>query len=56
MLADAGTSPMLMTLALPTQAEVDRLLSSYEALVQIDIAMTEATPAFLAGWAGEAAR
>jgi len=54
--ADAGTSPMLMTLALPTQAEVDRLLSSYEALVQIDIAMTEATPAFLAGWAGEAAR
>lgn len=52
----AGTSPGVGTLALPTQAEVDRLLSSYEALVQIDIAMPEAAPAFLVGTAGEAAR
>ena len=51
-----GTSPMAAALALPTQAEVDRLLSSYEALVQIDIAMAESAPAFLAGLAGEAAR
>ena len=54
--ADADSSPMRTALALPTQAEVDRLLSSYEAWVQIDIAMTEAAPAFLAGLAGEAAR
>ena len=51
--ANAGTAPMLV---LPTQVEVDRLLSSYEALVQIDIAMAEAAPAFLVGSAGEAAR
>jgi transposase len=54
--ANAGTSPMRTTLAAPTQAEVDRLLSSYEALVQVDIAMAEAAPTFLVASAGEAAR
>jgi transposase len=54
--ADASASPIMATLALPSQVEVDRLLSSYEALVQIDIAMTEAAPAYLAGLAGEGAR
>jgi transposase len=54
--AAAGTSALLTTLALPSQAEVDRLLSSYEALVQIDIAMTEAAPTLLVGAAGEGTR
>jgi transposase len=54
--ANAGTSPLPTTLALPSQAEVDRLLSSYEALVQIDIALAEAAPTFLVGAAGEGAR
>lgn len=54
--ADASASPTMATLVLPSQVEVDRLLSSYEALVQIDIAIAEAAPTFLAGVAGEAAR
>ena len=54
--ADAGALATMATLVLPTQVEVDRLLSSYEALVQVDIALTETLPVFLAGWAGEAAR
>jgi hypothetical protein len=54
--ANPGPSPMPMALALPAQAEVDRLLSSYEALVQLDIATAEPVPAFLVGAAGETAR
>lgn len=52
----AKTLPAFPMLIVPTQAEVDRLLSSYEALVQVDIAGPESLPAFLVGMAGEAAR
>ncbi|GAC1482519.1 MAG: hypothetical protein NVS2B11_08010 [Acetobacteraceae bacterium] len=40
-LANARTQPALALLVGPTQAEVDRLLSSYEALVHVDIAVPE---------------
>lgn len=54
--AGAGTLPALTLLALPPQAEVDRLLSSYEALVQVDIAVPELLAAGRTNEAGEVGR
>jgi hypothetical protein len=40
----AAARPLLTVPGLPVQAEVDRLLSSYEAWVEVDVALPDARP------------